>query len=139
MSDFVCNWNLGLDISDFFNNTEKEPTNQCTNTLSSESKTNTTDTDRPTTVLPKVLDSVQKFIDCQKKDNTVNATKQHLKTLTNWLIKFKNESRPIHEIQPEQLNLYLQEFFISVKKLDGSEYELASLDAMKSAIDRHIL
>ena len=73
---------------------KKKATNQCTLIES----TNTTDTDR-LTVLPKVLDSVQKFI--QKKDSTVNATKQHNKTLRNWLIKLNNESRPIHEIQPD--------------------------------------
>ena len=140
--DLVPNWDLGFDVNEFFS-TEKEPSNHSVKN-EARSRSSTDNRNRPTTekksstVLPKVLDSVQNFIDNQKKFNTVNATKQHVKTLTNWLIKLKNESRPIEEIEPERLNLYLQEFFVSIKKKDGSDYEPASLDAMRAAIDRHL-
>ena len=127
MSDYVPNWDLGFDINEFLSS-PSEHDNRRTESTSSSSRAN----------LPKVLDNVQNFIDAQKKSNTVNATKQHMKTLTNWLVKSKSEYRSIEELEPDLLNLYLQEFFISIKKLDGSDYEPASLDAMKAAFDRHL-
>ena len=44
----------------------------------------------------------------------------------------------MYEIPAEELDLYLSEFFIRVRKSDGTEYEPGSLQAMKSSFDREL-
>lgn len=83
-------------------------------------------------------DEIIAFINKQKKTNTTNSTKQHLEKLTSWLKDQKNVHSPIFEIPPERLNLLLCEYFMKLKKKDGSDYETTTLDAKKGAIERHL-
>ena len=63
------------------------------------------------------------------------STQRDLHILDNWL-EGRNERRRIYEIPAEELDLYLSEFFIHLRKSDGTEYEPGSLQAMKSSFDR---
>ena len=65
------------------------------------------------------------------------STQRDLRTLHNWL-ESRNERRRIYEILAEELDLYLSEFFIHVRKNDETEYEPGSLQAMKSSFDREL-
>ena len=50
----------------------------------------------------------------------------------------KNEQRKIEEIQPEELNRYVSEFIVSVKRKDGQAYELSSLRWLFSSFNRYL-
>ena len=113
MSDNIPNWDLGLvdlgldeqSLLSFFSQ-ENEPIDYCRSIT------------QPMPV-PNVLENVQNFLDGQKKENTVSATKTHMKTLNDWLFKFKLETTPIQNISLDQLNLYLLEFFVKITKKMG--------------------
>jgi len=49
-----------------------------------------------------------------------------VKLLTAFLLE-KNQQRKIEEIQPEELNRYVTEFILSVKRKGGQDYEPSSL------------
>ena len=88
-------------------------------------------------MIPVSKEDVKKFIEGEKKRNTSLSTQRDLRILYNWL-ESRNERRRIHEIPAEELDLYLSEFFIRVRKSDGTEYEPGSLQAMKSSFDREL-
>ena len=64
-------------------------------------------------------DEIIKFIDSEKKENTVLVTKSHISHLSKWLLEMKQEQNPIYELAPEILNKYLCEFFMTLKKRMG--------------------
>ena len=80
--------------------------------------------------------NVKEFIDNQKKKTTLTATQCHIKLLQRFLIEEKTELRPFHEINATELDQYLAEFFIVLKKADGQDYEPSSIDCVKFAIER---
>ena len=41
-------------------------------------------------------------------------------------LKSKRENRKIEEIQPQELNSFLSEFIVTVKRNDGGDYEPSS-------------
>ena len=57
--------------------------------------------------------------------------------LTAFLLE-KNEQRKIQEIQPEELNRYVSEFILSVKRKDGQDYEPSSLRGLFSSFNRYL-
>jgi hypothetical protein len=81
---------------------------------------------------------VKDFIDQQKKKSTVNCTKRDLNIVYKWLVS-KNELRLIETIPATELDTYLAEFYVNVKKDNGSEYEPGSIDSIRaSASARHL-
>ena len=88
-------------------------------------------------MIPVSKEDVKKFIEGEKKRNTTLSTQRDLRILYNWL-ESRNERRRIYEIQAEELDLHLSEFFIRVRKSDETEYEPGSLQAMKSSFDREL-
>ena len=58
---------------------------------------------------------VKDNIDQQKKKSTVNCSKRHLKILYKWLVQ-KEELRSIENIPPLELDAYLSEFYINLRK-----------------------
>ena len=82
-------------------------------------------------------DVVDCFIQEQKKKTTINTTKSHLKMVISWL-ENKGENREINTIPPEELNQYLCEFFVTLKKQDNSDYEPSTIECIKSSIEKHL-
>ena len=88
----------------------------------------------------KVSDKQQKiqdFIDAQKLKNTVYKIKSNLKGFSRYLAK-ENEERKIEVIPVEKLDTYLSDFFMTVCKQNGDEYEPSSLSSMQRSIQRHL-
>ena len=58
----------------------------------------------------------------------------------NFLLwKAKGETRQMHELTPEELNKFLREFLVTVrKKEDYGEYEPISLRAFFASFDCHL-
>jgi hypothetical protein len=54
------------------------------------------------------------------KKSTVNCTKRDLNIVYKWLVS-KNELRLIETIPATELDTYLAEFYVNVKKDNGSE------------------
>ena len=46
--------------------------------------------------------------------------------------------REIQDMNAEDLDNYLSQFFIVLKKKDGSDYEPASIDCFKASIERSL-
>jgi site-specific recombinase XerD len=82
--------------------------------------------------------SVSEFIEQQENNNTRLKTLRDI-TLLQEFLSSKNELRRIEEISVEQLNEYLSEFIISVrKKQDNGEYEPSSLRSMFASFERYL-
>ena len=82
--------------------------------------------------------SVSEFIEQQENNNTRKKTLQDIGLLQQFLSS-KNELRRIEDISVEQLNEYLSEFIISVrKKEDKGEYEPSSLRSMFASFERYL-
>ena len=82
--------------------------------------------------------SVSEFIEQQENDNTRKKTLRDIGLLQEFLSS-KNELRRIEDISVQQLNEYLSEFIISVrKKEDNGEYEPSSLRSMFASFDRYL-
>ena len=82
--------------------------------------------------------SVSKFIEQQENDNTRKKTLRDIGLLQEFLSS-KNELRRIEDISLQQLNEYLSEFIISVrKKEDNGEYEPCYLRSMFASFDRYL-
>ncbi|CAC5413650.1 unnamed protein product [Mytilus coruscus] len=72
-----------------------------------------------------------------------------VKTFQQYLINVKTEFREIHTMQPQELDQYLQEFFVGIRKdikvknkndiqnIDR-EYQPGSLDGFQSMINKHL-
>ena len=52
-------------------------------------------------------------------------------------LKSKQENRKI-EVQPHELNDFLSEFIVTVKRKDGGNYEPSSLRGFKASFNRHL-
>ena len=50
----------------------------------------------------------------------------------------KNDEREVHTIEPVELNKYLAEFILSVRRKAGEDYESLSLICFVSSIEGHL-
>ena len=80
---------------------------------------------------------IKTFIDEQKKKATVNCTKWDFKLVYKWLVR-KGEFRSIENISLHELDPYLSEFYINLKKENGQEYEPGTFDGIRTSIKRHL-
>ena len=78
------------------------------------------------------------FINKEKKKSTVSSTKCHIANVSKWLEDEKNISTPLFEIPPEILNRYLCEFFMQLKKKDGTDYEPTTIGSFNASIERYL-
>ena len=86
----------------------------------------------------KPLDKpIEEYITDQENKNTRAKTQRDVKLLAAFLLE-KNEQRKIEEIQPEELNRYVSEFILSVKRKDGQDYEPSSLRGLFSSFNRYL-
>jgi len=73
------------------------------------------------------IDSVVQFIEGQENENTRKKTEQNA-ALPKKFLTLRKESRLIEKIPPKELNAYVAEFIITVRKKDSNkEYEPSSL------------
>ena len=82
--------------------------------------------------------SVKQFIEDQENENTKKKTQQNVALLKEFL-KLKNESRLTEEIPPKELNAYIGDFIITVRKKDNNEdYEPSSLRSLMASFERYL-
>ena len=72
-----------------------------------------------------------------KNKNTTVSTKNWLKVWKTWANQ-AGHSEEIKSYQTEELNVLLEEFYATMRKQDGTEYEPGSLRVMQAALDRHL-
>ena len=85
---------------------------------------------------PPLESSVSEFITDQENKNTRAKTERDVKLLKAFLT-VKGESRKPEELTPRELNEYLSEFILSVKRKDGEDYEPSSLRGLIASFNRH--
>jgi hypothetical protein len=81
---------------------------------------------------------INAFIQQQQKKSTVDCTKRDMKIVYKCLVGEKHDLRNVENIAPHELNLLLSEFYMDIKRNDGSEYEPGILNSLKSSIDRYL-
>ena len=82
--------------------------------------------------------NVMTFIEGKKKKNTVSSTSRDVNNIRRWLAENKWELRDLEDIPVDELNRYLAQMWISIRKKKGGEYEPSSLDQMKNSLDRYL-
>lgn len=86
----------------------------------------------------EIPSSVQEFIEGQENENTKRKTLQDVALLQEFL-SLRNDSRKIEDISPAELNVYLSEFIISVRKKESNEeYEPNSLRSKFASFERYL-
>lgn len=80
---------------------------------------------------------IDKFIEDQKNKNTLSKTQRDVSLLTEFL-NSKNESRRIEEIPPKELNEYISEFIVAVRRKDGEDFEPSGLRGLICSFNRHL-
>ena len=70
---------------------------------------------------------VMKFCEKQEKINTHKVNSQDVNHLSDWLLCMKFELQELENIPPAQLNEYLAQHFVFVRKADGSNYQPGTL------------
>jgi len=80
---------------------------------------------------------VESLIDGQKNMRTKSKTVGHVKILNQFLQR-RGDEREVHTIQPHELNEILANFFMSVRRLNGENYEPSSLRDMLGSFERHL-
>ena len=82
--------------------------------------------------------SVEQFIEDQENENTKKKTQHNLALLKEFLT-LESESRLMEEISPQELNAYISEFIITVRKKDNNEdYEPSSLRSLMASFERYL-
>ena len=89
---------------------------------------------------PALQKSVNQFIEEQKNKQTLPKTRQDV----SWLavrvseIQTRKSAWNIEEIQPEELNDFLSEFIVTVKRKDGGDCEPSSLRGFITSFNRYL-
>ena len=82
--------------------------------------------------------SVEEFIDGQENEDTKKKTKHDVALFHEFLV-LKGETRQMDELTPQELNKFLSEFLLTVrKKEDNEDYELNSLRAFFASFEPHL-
>ena len=81
--------------------------------------------------------AVQQFIESNKAIHTVKETSSDLNVWYRWY-KSVNERRKLEYIPTSELNCLLSNFFVSVRKKNGENYEPSSLTDLQRSIDSHL-
>ena len=80
---------------------------------------------------------VSRFADIRFQSNNLSKTQQTVAFLKEFLT-MKNESKLMEEIPPKELNAYISEFIITVRKKDNNEdYEPSSLRSLMASFERY--
>ena len=65
---------------------------------------------------PALQKSVNQFIEEQKNKQTLSKKRRDVNGLLSEFLKSKQENRKIEELQPQELNDFLSEFIVTVKR-----------------------
>jgi hypothetical protein len=84
------------------------------------------------------MENVRIFCNSQRKINTTKSTERDVKTLSNWLATEKFELRNLEVVPPRELNEYLAQYFVYIRKKDGTDYQPGSLTSMFHSVDRYL-
>ena len=83
--------------------------------------------------------SVEQFIEDQENENTKKKTERNVALLNKEFLTLENESRLMEEMAPKELNAYISEFIISVRKKHNNEdYEPSSLRSLMASFERYL-
>ena len=96
--------------------------------------------------MPTGLPAVRLFGDPQQQHlgptpvsiHTVRAYIRDVKRIKMWLREERGELREVEDIPLATLDAYFADMWSSIRKKDGNDYELSSLQQMKSSLDRHL-
>ena len=94
----------------------------------------------PSSVTSRFADIVspEEFIEGQQNEDTRKKTEQNIALLKEFLT-LKGESRAVEETPPNELNSFISEFNITVKKKeDNDDYEPSSLRVMLASFERYL-
>ena len=80
---------------------------------------------------------IQSLKENAKNKNTQQSTINWVKVWKSWAAQ-KGYDDSIEKYEPEGLNKILEEFYATVRKKDGEDYEPDSLRVMVTAIDRYL-
>ena len=78
---------------------------------------------------------IQSFKENAMNKNTLQSTNNWVKVWKSWASQ-KGYDDSIEKYEPEALNKIFEQFYATVRKKDGSDYEPDSLRVMVTAIDR---
>ena len=70
--------------------------------------------------------------------NTLQSTNNWVKVLKSWAAQ-KGYGESIENYEPKTLNKILEQFYATVRKKNGDDYEPGSLRVMVTAIDRYLI
>jgi hypothetical protein len=84
------------------------------------------------------MEKVRQFCAEQGKKNTKKATCRDVKNFSEWLSCMKFELRNIEYIPPKLLNDYMAQYFVYIRKQDGSQYQPGSLTNMFHSFSRYL-
>ena len=85
------------------------------------------------------LQGLQTLIQWNNLSRTKKKKTQQNVALLEEFLTLRNESRHIEEIAPKELNAYITEFIITVRKKDGNEdYEPSSLRSLMASFERYL-
>ena len=80
---------------------------------------------------------IQSLKENAKNKNTQQSTNNWVKIWKSWAAQ-KGYDDSIEKYEPEGLNKILEEFYATVRKKDGKDYEPDGLRVMVTAIDRYL-
>ena len=81
--------------------------------------------------------SIDSFINEQANRNTLSKTRRDV-SLLNEFLQAKSEQRMLEEIPPSELNNYLSEFIVVVRRKDGEDFEPSSLRGLLCSFNRYL-
>ena len=80
---------------------------------------------------------IEDYVQERQNKNTREKTRRDVSLLSEFL-KQKGEKRKLEEIKPDEINKYLYEFILSIKRKDGEDYESSSLRGLFSSVNRFL-
>lgn len=74
----------------------------------------------------------------KKRPKTLNDLAYAVLTLERWIKGRTQKTVRIEELEPEELDSYLADFFPALKKADGSDYDIRYVSKLRCCIDRFL-
>lgn len=82
-------------------------------------------------------EDIQKFVKEQENKSTLRKTLGDIEKFNRFL-RMKGEKREMKDIAPDELDIFVANFILSVRKADGGEYEPSTIRNMVSSLERKL-